>query len=250
MLNPTERRLFDYVVKNMDKVKSMSIQKFAAENFLSTTTVFRFTQKLGFAGYADFINSLIVTCHSRQDSLIPNGILKQGYSEEYLKNIMEIVRVMPESEINKVTALLARRPDIYILTDANTHTIAQYSEKLFMGLGLHAYAPEASYQMQNLANHITGNDMLIALSYSGQDSAMIDFIERVFLKERPFLMSITRADNNILENLSDTNFYIFADEIRLNDMDLTSCVPMIMILELLVYTFISRSSNQSGQLDL
>ena len=52
-LNSTERWLFDYVVKNMDKVKHMSIQKFAAEKFLSTTAIFRFTKKLGFTGYAD-----------------------------------------------------------------------------------------------------------------------------------------------------------------------------------------------------
>ena len=240
-LNQTERQLFDYVVKNMDAVKDMSIQKFAADWLVSTTTIFRFTQKLGFSGYADFINSLLVTSHSQQNAILPDVVVGRGYSEEYLKNAMEAVRVMSPQHVEGVMTTLARRPDIYILTDANTHTIGQYCEKLFIGLGFHAYFPEAAYQMQNLANYISNQDMIIALSYSGQDTVLLDVIERVFLRGRPYLLSITRADNNPLESMSDANFYVFAENIRLHGLDLTSSVPMLMILELLVYEFISRS---------
>ncbi|MCL2191571.1 MAG: MurR/RpiR family transcriptional regulator [Treponema sp.] len=239
-LNQTERQLFDYVVKNMDTVKEMSIQKFAADWLVSTTTIFRFTQKLGFSGYADFINSLLVTSHNQQNAVLPDVLVGRGYSEEYLKNAMEAVRVMSPQHVEGVMAMLARRPDIYILADANTHTIGQYCEKLFIGLGFHAYFPEAAYQMQNLANHISSQDMIIALSYSGQDTVMIDVIKRVFLRGKPYLLSITRADNNPLESMSDANFYVFAENIRLHGMDLTSCVPMLMILELLVYEFIAK----------
>jgi len=98
-LNKTDRGLFDHVVKNMSDVSQMSIQKLAKAMFVSTTTIFRFTQKLGFAGYTDFINSLLVTVHSRPDATIPSAILRQDYSEEYLKNAMETVRVMPAQDI-------------------------------------------------------------------------------------------------------------------------------------------------------
>ena len=240
-LNQTERHLFDYVVKNMDEVKHMSIQKFAAEQFLSTTTIFRFTRKLGFTGYADFINSLMVTAHSQQETALPEVLLGRGYSEEYLKNAMEAVRVMSAKRVEDVVAVLARNSHIYILTDDNTHAIGQYCERLFIGLGFHAYFPEAAYQMQNLVNRIESEDMILALSYSGRDEVLIDFIERVFLKNRPYLLSITRADNNPLESLSDTNFYMFADEIKVPGMDLTSSVTMLMIVELLIYEYIATT---------
>ena len=244
-LNQTERQLFDYVVKNMDDVKSMSIQKFAAEQFLSTTTIFRFTQKLGFSGYSDFINCLLVTVHSRHDAVVPDVVAGKNYGEEYLKNAIEAVRVMSPKQIEDVLALLARKPDIYILTDDNTHVIGQYCERLFIGLGFHAYFPENAYQRQNLVNRIRSKDMVIALSYSGQDSVMLTFIEKVFLSEHPFLLSVTRADNNPLEGLSDSNFYIFADETHISGMDLTSGVTMLMIVELLVYEYIARLKTQS-----
>ena len=240
-LNATERTLFDYVVKNMDEVKHMSIQRLAEVHFLSTTTIFRFTQKLGFSGYADFVNSLLVTSHSLQDNALPEISVGRDYGEKYLKNAMEAVRVMSPKSVEDVAAHLDRKPNIYILTDDNTHAIGQYVERLFIGLGFHAYFPETAYQMQNLVNRISGDDMIVALSYSGEDAVLIDFIQRVFLNRKPYLMSITRADNNPLESLSDTNFYVFADEIRAVGMDLTSSVTMLMIVELLVYEYISRS---------
>ena len=242
-LNQTERQLFDHVVKNMDKVKNMTIQKFASDWLVSTTTIFRFTQKLGFSGYADFINSLLVTSHNQQNAVLPDVVVGRRYSEEYLKNAMEAVRVMSPQLVEGVITTLICQPDIYILTDANTHAIGQYCERLFIGLGFHAYFPEAAYQMQNLVNHIRSQDMIIALSYSGQDAMMLDFVEKVFLRERPYLLSITRADNNPLDSLSDANFYVFAEEIRLHGMNLTSSVPMLMILELLVYEYIARSKT-------
>ena len=243
-LNQTERQLFDYVVKNMDKVQHMSIQKFASEQFLSTTTIFRFTQKLGFTGYSDFINSLLITSHSRQDAVIPDVVKGRKYGEEYLKNAIETVRVMSPKQMEDVFELLNRKPNIYILTDDNTHVIGQYCERLFIGLDFYAYFPETAYQMQNLVNRISSSDMIIALSYSGRDSAMLNFIEKVFLSKRPFLLSITRADNNPLESLSDTNLYVFADEVNISGMDLTSGVTALMIVELLIYEYIARMKPQ------
>ena len=240
-LNQTERKLFDYVVKNMDDVKEMSIQKFASGQFLSTTTIFRFTQKLGFTGYSDFINSLLVTAHEQQRESFPEITGAQNCSKNYLENVIESVRVMSPKSVKKIVDSLNQKPRIYILTDDNTHTIGQYCERLFIGLGFHAYFPETAYQRQNLINRIRSQDMIIALSYSGQDEVLIDFIQRILLTEQPHLLSITRAENNPLESLSDSNFYIFADEINVNGMSLTSNITMLMIIELLIYEYISAS---------
>ncbi|MCL2201356.1 MAG: MurR/RpiR family transcriptional regulator [Oscillospiraceae bacterium] len=243
-LNQNERILFDFVVKNMDMVKSMSIRKFAELRFVSTTTIFRFVKKLGFSGYTDFTDSLIVTAHSANGVEIPSVITGEGYSGEYLRNAMESLRVMSPKQVKSVVKLLKKKPSIYILTDDNTQAIGQYCERLFIGLDFHAYFPEAVYQRQSLVNSIKSSDLLIALSYSGQDTVLIDFIQRLFLKEHPHLLSITRADNNPLERLSDTNFYVFADKIRVPGMDLTSNVPMLMVIEMIVYEYLASKEGK------
>jgi len=244
-LNQNERQVYKYVIKNMDMVKNLSIREFAEKQFVSTTTVFRFTRKLGFSGFADFIESLLVTAHSRKNIEIPEVVTGRKYSEEYFKNAMEAIRVMSPKQVEDVVWRLGKKPNIYILTDDNTQTIGHYCERLFIGLGFHAYFPETTYQRQNLVNLISGEDMIIALSYSGEDYELTEFIRRVFLKQHPYLLSITRADNNALDSLSDANFYIFADQIRVPEMDITSSVPMLMIIEMLVYEYIAVSGTFS-----
>ena len=237
-LNQTERELYEYVVKNMAEVRGLSIQKFAASRFLSTTTIFRFTRKLGFSGYTDFINSLMVTAHQDVHK-IPQALHKKVYSEEYLKNIIEAVRVMSVERVACVIDRLEQHPRIYILTDEHAVPIGQYAEKLFLSLGFSAYFPEAAYQLQSLPIQVEDGDMIIALSYSGQEAGLLTMIKRMYIDARPFLMSITRADNNTLESLSDANFYVFAEEIIANGYDLTSNVPMLAVLELLVYEYLA-----------
>lgn len=242
-LNQTERGLYEYVVKNMQGVKDLSIQAFAKERFLSTTTIFRFVQKLGFQGYTDFINSLLVTTHVQGAQEISPALGQGKYWEEYLDNLMESVRVMSSKKMGEVLGKLEEKPPIYILTDHNSHAIGQYYERLFIGLGFRAYFPEAPYHTQHLVNHIKEEDLIIALSYSGEDTVLLDFIQRVFLKVRPYLLSVTRAENNLLQGLSDTNFYVFADEIHQGGLDLTSGVPMLVVLERLVYAHLNRQKD-------
>jgi len=239
-LNQTEKQLFEYVVKNMNNVKNMSIQKFAEIQFLSTTTIFRFVRKLGFNGYTEFVNSLLVTSHINRDIEIPDVVYRKNYSGEYLKNIVESVRVMNGEFIDKVVDVFREKRNIYILTDDNAHTIGQYSEKMFLGLGHKAYFPETAYQAQSLVDFIKSDDVIIALSYSGEDEVLLDFIKRTFINEEPFLLSITGPHNNVLENLSDVNFYVFAEEVILGNINVTSCVSMLAVLEILVYEVLAR----------
>jgi RpiR family glv operon transcriptional regulator len=234
-LNQTERKLFDYVVKNMDEVKDFSIQRFAAERYLSTTTIFRFAQKLGFSGYSDFINSLLVTEHRSRAASVPSVLHNKAYADEYLKNVMEAVRVMPAEKVARVLEVLARKPNVYILCDSHASELGRYCEKLFLAIGRRTYFPEVEYHTVAVMDLLENDDLLIVLSYSGEEMALIKTVERLFLDKRPFLLSITRADNNTIQNMSDVNFYVFADEIELNGISLTSQVAMLMILELLVY---------------
>jgi len=245
LLNNTERQLYEYVLRNMDTVKELTIQKFAANHFLSTTTIFRFTKKLGFSGYSEFINSLLITTSQKRQVEIP-GVLKQKtYSEEYLKNVLEAVRVMPSKKIEQIHKLLDKKPNIYILTDESAHDIGRYCEKIFVGIGMTVYFPETGYQIQAMLDRIEDNDLLIVLSYSAREPALLEAIDRIFSKKKPFLLSITRADNNSIQNISDVNFYIFVDEVVMNNINLTTQVPILMLLELIIFEYIASKANLS-----
>ncbi|TDG79908.1 SIS domain-containing protein [Secundilactobacillus malefermentans] len=86
---------------------------------------------------------------------------------------------------------------------------------------------------------VKANSLVFILTYDGNDgellSMMNHFIER---PERPLLISVTEADNNTIQNLSDINLYIFTDEVHLNHADISSRISTIAILELILYQYI------------
>ncbi|EEO4440531.1 MurR/RpiR family transcriptional regulator, partial [Listeria monocytogenes] len=61
--------------------------------------------------------------------------------------------------------------------------------------------------------------------------------------ETPMLISITGADNNIIQNMSDINLYIFTDEIEMNNLDITSRISTIAIMELILYQFMEDETS-------
>ena len=87
-LNVNERKLLDYVVRNIQSMPKKSIRQVAQENFVSTTTVLRLTKKLGFDGYRDFSDAIKIALHNTNETNIPNIVWRKEYSEEYLKNII------------------------------------------------------------------------------------------------------------------------------------------------------------------
>ena len=80
----------------------------------------------------------------------------------------------------------------------------------------------------------------MVLSYSGDNVSVVHELERIFAIATPTIISFTRADNNAIQNMSDLNFYVFADQIDYQGTDVTSRIGMIAIMEILLYKRLSN----------
>ncbi|WP_235019092.1 hypothetical protein [Pediococcus acidilactici] len=57
-------------------------------------------------------------------------------------------------------------------------------------------------------------------------------------------IKITEPDNNTIQNLSNINLYIFADVIEVNDVEISSRVSTIALMELILYQYIEDYGGQ------
>lgn len=79
------------------------------------------------------------------------------------------------------------------------------------------------------------------MSFNGENEEFIRLINNLMRKGiSPLIVSITGADNNTIQNLSDLNFYLFTDEITVNDTDIGSRISVIAIMELILYQYIEN----------
>lgn len=234
-LSPNEQNIMTYVIKNMHAVKNMSIRDLANTCFVSTTTIFRFVKKLGYEGYSEFINAIIETEADSRKIHIPSIVEKENYSESYLKNIIEAVKVITDEKYDKFESIMSRNPDIYIIAEGLSREVGQYFLRLLTSAGFNVSFPRESYEKNNVLKKIKREDVVLVLSYTGDNEHVVFELEKIFAIATPTIVSFTRADNNAIQNMSDLNFYVFADEINYEGTDITSRIGMIAIMETLLY---------------
>lgn len=232
-LNDSEKRIFDFILKHFDEVKAYSIRELALKCYVSSTTIFRFAKKLGFNGYSELIESLTIAPEAPQT--IPHSIMQKDYKEEYLKNIIESVRVTDQAKIEHFNQLLDQNPVIYLMGEDLDLQALHYVHWLFTAQGFRAVLLTDQAAVQNALRHITDQDIFFAFAYTGDNSPIVEAIERVKQQSQATIVSFTRAVTNVIQNLCDIDFYVFSDEIAWDQLDLTSRISMLAIVELIFY---------------
>lgn len=92
-------------------------------------------------------------------------------------------------------------------------------------------------------DHITAEDLILIIDYTGEEVEFVNLIQQVFKEplNRPMVLSITGADNNTIQNLSDINLYTFFDQIRSKEgVEISSRVTAIVIMELILYQWLDE----------
>ena len=242
-LSPTEQTLFNYILKNIHLVKDMSIRELAERCFVSTTSIFRLVKKLGYEGYAEFTDALKETEQESRKIHMPSIVSADNYRDSYLKNVIEAVKVITDEKITKFSAIMSRNPNIFIIAEGLSHEVGRYFYRLFTTMGFNAEMPDEEYEFASVLRRVKRDDVLLVLSYTGNNKSVIKKIERIFAIATPIIVSLTRADNNTIQNMSDLNFYVFADEIDCQGVDVTSRCGMIAIMETLLYKRLSADSS-------
>ncbi|MDF7638215.1 MurR/RpiR family transcriptional regulator [Lactobacillus sp. ESL0791] len=242
-LNDNEYKILNYVIQNMDSISDKGIREVSSLCFVSTTTFLRFVRKLGFSGYSEFITVLKFTKLSQKNDIqqirtsIPNHTHK--YSESYLKNIEETIRVINTDKFDQIEAGLKRKPKLFFFAKALSKFAAKYINYLYTINDFIVIFPENYEERLTAYKMIEKDDLIFIFDYSGEDAELIKTIYTIKRESQGnSLISITTADNNTIQNMSDINLYYFSDEIKINNVSMTSQVSLIIIMELLLYQYL------------
>lgn len=240
-LNASERKIFEYVVRNINSVKSAPIRTLARQCFVSTTTIMRFTKKLGFSGYREFLDSLRITSNTTAKTQLPAVFWRQSYSEEYLKNIIESMRVITDGKVESFKRALLRSTHLYCFGVGLDQEVARFAYHLFTSLGYEASCPTSPFEIASALNRFKENDVAFLISFSGEDREVIEFAEHIRMKNNPVIATISSSVNNTLLSLSTIDFYVFADHMLFHNQDVSSRASMIAITEMLAYSLMKDS---------
>lgn len=90
--------------------------------------------------------------------------------------------------------------------------------------------------------------MIFVFDYAGEDDELISIIQNLqslqSQRQYAMLVSITGANNNTIQNMSNENLYLFTGELKVSGIDMTSHVSLIVIMELLLYQFMEYEKSK------
>ncbi len=242
--NSAEKKLTDYILKNIDKVVLQTIRVLENESGVSYATIIRFTKKLGFTGFKDFKNSLIKTNSSNRkrnkfttnfsilhsDKL--NTILKKSFQNSF--NILhETQQILDINIIKQATIALSKAQNILFIGIGDSGIIARYGFSRFNRIGLNCnYIEDSTLQKIN-TSLLTKNDILIAISSSGRSRQIVECAKLAFSQN---INVITLCDYAISPLSKIASFPLFTtqrDVSQFLDIERPLTIAQIQIIELL-----------------
>ncbi|WP_412989199.1 MurR/RpiR family transcriptional regulator [Pediococcus siamensis] len=187
-----DKQIAKFVLLNQKKVCSMSINNLADAAFVSTSSVLRFTQKLGFHGFSDFKYYLTWNNADTDTVSKPNA-------EIIGHNVTQMLASLSTSSIETTLRYIHRAHRIFVLaTGLNQQSQARDLQQNFLKMGISmVLLPSNSGSILNrqISESVTADDLLIIFSSSGENTVVKDFLKLPSLVQTPIVSFTNGLDS-------------------------------------------------------
>ncbi|WP_226704288.1 SIS domain-containing protein [Microbulbifer elongatus] len=251
-----ERRIADFLLENVEIVRSHSSKSLAEQVGVSQSSVVKFSQKLGYRGYSDFKLSLSESV--ARSAMLPQAIHGDIASDDDLatvaqklisrKNIALNETVMANSEQSLVQSADALRNAKRILlfgVGASSLVARDVAYKL-MKLGKSVLIESDTHVQVANAATLGPGDLVFAISESGVTQEVVR-VAQAGAAQGADVLTLTRFTRNPLTELSTFSLYCVANESEARSSSILARTAQFMITDLL-FILISQKDNQANEL--
>ena len=222
-LNDTELIVYNYIVKNVNKVLNMNIRELALESHVSTATITRFCHKLDCDGFVEFkielkrFNEVNKMPEIDDEITMLNQFFEYSKGKEFQDNINEAVNYIIDSNF------------VVCLGIGQSGSMAKYAARFFSNIGYYSqyiddpFYPAPTDQFEKC--------LLIAFSNSGETKEVIDQL-RLYRGVQSRIISITNESNSTIAKMADLTIPYFIKKVILpSTKNISSQVPVVYIIE-------------------
>ena len=251
----TEKKVADYILRNIQDVMYMSITDLAIACDVGESSIFRFCKSLDLKGYQEFKIVLAHSLSSEQDMIslyndvsltdsledLPSKILTKNI--QALKETSEFIQ---KEEIAKVVHWMVQAQRIYFFGVGSSLITAMDAKNKFMRITNKTECSiDAHLQMMNAAL-MTENDVAVIISYSGSTKDIIE-LAKVAKNKNAKIVALTRYAKSPLTTYSDVIFITAADEGPLQGGSLTAKISQLYLLDILYVEYFKQTAQESAK---
>lgn len=195
----SDKAVWKYIATHRIESTKMSINDMAQKCFVSRTAVMRFSQKLGFRGFAELKLYLKMDNPMTEISDQINQVCNTYHS---------VAESIKKKDCDKMFKTMDCAEHIYICGEGMVQTSIQKEfKRIFPCAGCILYDVPDGEELFNLLPQMTEKDFCILISVTGENEKILQVAKELTVRGTPVL-SITKKRENTLAHLSDYRLYI------------------------------------------
>lgn len=209
MLNQTDIVICQYILNHRNQIRHSSIHDLAKKCCVSSTTLVRFAQKLGFDGFSD-LKSLLKQEYSMKETSSQSILLSlENFYSKTWANLMK-------RNYDNASRLIHEANRVFAFASGYVQSnVVRELKRLFFYDDIFIHDIGGRDEFYSILKNANKDDLFIFVSLSGESHHVTEFSLQLQIKGIP-LISITKLHDNTLAGRSTENLYVFSEEFEVN----------------------------------
>lgn len=178
-LNQNDKSVISFILNNSQDVIKMNINEVAKKCLVSPSAVFRLTRKIGLSGFNQ-LKFILEEDQNLIDSKVSINFIRDT------QNAMDYtIHQFETTRMDELYEKMDKAPNIYVYsTGWVQEIIANQLQRNFFLVGKNVYAlPSAVSELAKVSHRIKSDDLLIVVSYGGENNELINTVKKIALRE-------------------------------------------------------------------
>ncbi|MEJ8736207.1 MurR/RpiR family transcriptional regulator [Erysipelotrichaceae bacterium HCN-30851] len=248
----TEKRIAEYILNNREQALEFTAQKLAEETDTSAAALIRFAQKLGYMGITAMKLDLAKD-EDESDELF-NVLIEENDSIELMvkkvqkiseRNIQQTYKLLNITNLNNAIDKVKQAKNIYLIGIGGSGIVCMdFMQKLTRINRNVIYHEDFDVLLARLA-HIDKEDILIAISYSGE-TQMVNLAVDYAKENDVSVIAITQYNvKSTLSKNADIKLYTPIEEKELRLGAISSRNSALVLTDLIYYGIAKENFNET-----
>ncbi len=252
-MTQADRQIAQYIIDHPDLMVNLSSAALAEATGRSQSSVVKFSQKLGYAGYQQL--KLAVNKAKAIEWHAPGGVIHgtieasdsymtilQKLTGSKLLSMRETSAANSEHTIDLALEALADARRIQLAGVGASSLVARDFSYKLLKLGRSVLLDSDTHIQISNASALTSADVLIALSHSGRSVETLRIAELAKARGAT-IISVTGLQPNPLLDLAHIHLFTVGDEERVRSSAITSRDAQLMLTDMLFILLLRRQSD-------
>ncbi|MCL2892670.1 MurR/RpiR family transcriptional regulator [Brenneria tiliae] len=217
-LTRAEYRVLAFIAAHSSMIGKITVRELAQQTYVSTATIMRLCQKIGFSGYSEFIyhcKQLLTESPRLPPVSAPpaaNNHLPPAF-QHFIDNYQRTFSYITPADRASFSQILRQESHFFLYGAGFSHLFAEYLAKKLQILGKDAFSSGLGDSRGIFLSNAPKYRVFIAISRSGETEQVLDKA-RIAGNIGMKVIAFTRASLNSLGALADLHFQLYDDAVH------------------------------------